>query len=1169
MFDFWYNFNYTLQNIFSGIFDSDFITMKYPLLAIVFFLNLGTIQSQQKPSQSEIATLPEWAREMYSDYPNAFKVDSLFRTYYSEVPFKKSFHSQYYKRWRRGIANFIDYEGEVHLPTQQGWTDLLIQHKAKQSENRSANWSALGPFFVSNPQFLQGKTQSNIYSLAISPSNPQIMYAGTEPGEIYRSSNGGNSWDCISLDDFFGYGVTALAVHPGNSDIAFAGGNLGIFKTTDAGNQWVSILPDNQLGVNEIWIQPGQGSVVLAATDKGLYRSTDTGNNWVQLFTEKSYDLAANPNNASILYLVKNDPSQSICSFFRSTDMGSTWAMQTNGWYTSADPARFDGGARLAVSAADPNRVYAYLIGESKPNDYGFIGVFKSTDAGQSWTLPNGPTGGPYTATHPNLAYGYPNWTYHQGFYNCALMASQTNADQILIGGLNLWRSDDGGATFSSVAGYVGGPLDMHVDMQDFRAGNGDYWISTDGGIYRSTDFFNSQPDFKMQGLRGSDYWGFGSGWNEDVLVGGLYHNGNLAHHENYGPGNFLSLGGAEDPTGYVNPGINRKTYHSDLGGVVIPYAFGDPLTYFSVGMFPNQSYWAAESSEMEFHPNCYSIAYIGKENKLWKTMNGGASYSLIHQFGSNALDRIHYIEIASSNPNVIYLNQQPNSGSQGQIWKSTDGGISWASLSLPPGNSRRMLLSINPIDENELWIAYPDGSNGNKVFKTNNGGTSWSNLSSSILNNESPQALVHIAGTNGAIYLFTQFSAYYRNNNSPGWIIDNSGLPTYCNSNIARPFYRDGKIRLASYGKGIWEKPLDEPSILPIARISVNTLNQTALCEPDSFYFEDYSFLNHLNASWEWTFQNGQPSTSTQRNPVVYFSQDGNHMVTLKIQDNQGNISRDTLIIGVSRLNPSNQIAENFEGSFPPSAWRVVDQNQSGQWTKSPQTGSFGQSSSSALFANFDIDSQGSFDDLQFIFSTANAIESYLTFDVAYTAYASNYSDTLEVLISSDCGQSFQSLYKKGGADLSTAPFDPNYFVPTANQWRTDTISLQNYLQNNKLMIAFRNWGYWGNNLYIDQVNITGQVNSNPTVSSNQTCSIYPNPICSGQSITLEIPGLNQSEKAKVTIVNSQGKEIFSFKSGRQESVLLPLENWDSGLYLVNISTSQRIWNLPLILSY
>ena len=149
--------------------------MKYPLLLLVFILSLGTIQSQQKPSQTEILTLPEWAKEMYSANPNVFRVDSLFRTYYSQFPFKKSFHTQYYKRWRRSIANFINPQGEVQMPNQQEWTDLLIQQKARQSGNRSANWSALGPFFVSNPQFLQGKNQSNTYSLAVSNSNPQIM----------------------------------------------------------------------------------------------------------------------------------------------------------------------------------------------------------------------------------------------------------------------------------------------------------------------------------------------------------------------------------------------------------------------------------------------------------------------------------------------------------------------------------------------------------------------------------------------------------------------------------------------------------------------------------------------------------------------------------------------------------------------------------------------------------------------------------------------------------------------------------------------------------------------------------------------------------------------------------------------------------------------------------
>ena len=188
--------------------------------------------------------------------------------------------------------------------------------------------------------------------------------------------------------------------------------------------------------------------------------------------------------------MVKENGPEDVAEFWRSYDAGQSFQIQTSGWYTSSDPDRNCGGARIAVSPADTNRVYAYLIGESKTDDVGYIGVYRSNDGGTTWTLPNGPDGGPYTAAHPNLAIGTSTWLYHQGFYNCGFMASNTNADEILIGGLNLWRSNDGGATFECVNGYECSNYSMHVDMQDFRVFGNEYWISTDGGIYKSFDFF-------------------------------------------------------------------------------------------------------------------------------------------------------------------------------------------------------------------------------------------------------------------------------------------------------------------------------------------------------------------------------------------------------------------------------------------------------------------------------------------------------------------------------------------------------------------------------------------------------------------------------------------------------------------------------------------------------
>ncbi len=1142
------------------------------LLFLAFIRLSANTYAQYRPSEAEINSLPEWAQKMYSAQPNYFEVETLYMDYYREHTFVKNFHTQYYKRWKRRVINNVDENGWIHFPTEAEFAERQKAYLQKQPAEKSSDWSAVGPINLQAIQGGQASSQSNIYCIDQSLTNPDILFSGTEPGEVFKSTNGGLTWSCASLGNYFGsgssqiwgVGVTAVAISTDNPDVVYIGADGGVFKTTDGGQSWSNTLPQSDFGVNEILVHPDDANLVFACTDKGLYRSNNAGTDWTQLYTHKSYDIKCNTGNSTEMYLVKNNPSLIICQFLKSTDMGDTWAVQSDGWYTSSNPARFDGGARLAVTLADPGRVYAYLIGDSKPNDLGYIGLYSSSDGGETWTLPNGPIGGPFTTTHPNLATGSPDWDYNQGFYNCALMASETNADHVLIGGLNLWRSNNGGATFSSVAGYVGGPLSLHVDMQDFRAVNGTYWVTTDGGIYRSTNFFTSQPEFRMNGLRASDYWGFGSGWNEDVLVGGLYHNGNLAWHENYGEGNFLELGGGEDATGYVNPGNNRKTYYSDIGGVVLPANITGPVSYFSMGNFPNQTYFAAESSEMEFHPNCYNVAYIGKENKIWRTTDGGASYSLLYTFGSNVNNQVKYIEISSSNPDVIYLNQQPASGSVGTLWKTTNGGASWTSVSIPAGNSRRMLQTLNPADENELWIAYPGGNNTAKIYKTTNGGLNWSNLTTPVLSNESVQAIVHIAGTDGGIYYGTEKSVYYRNNSMGDWVIDNAGLPTFFNTNIARPLYRDNKIRIASYGKGIWESAMHEDPAAPIARITVDRLSQNVLCNLEPFYFEDFSFLNHENATWNWTFESGEPATSMLRNPVVTFSESGSFKAYLTVTDGNGMQSSDSLWVSVAYLEPSPIVSEGFQGDFPPLGWSIFDQNGSGQWSVA-NVGGYGQSSQSSVFRNFDIDSQGSYDDLRFQFSTLNATLSQLAFDVAYAPYGGQYSDTLAVELSTDCGNSFVELFRQGGATIATAPANNQPFSPNATQWNTININLDEYLGESDLLIAFRNIGHWGNNMYIDNVNLQTNLISAVQNTPAQDAGVYPNPLSAGAVLNIHLPEGYSKGDVALRLIHLSGKTVWSKRGTGLNQVEIP-SVLSTGNYILNISTPGKIWNKVVV---
>jgi hypothetical protein len=209
-----------------------------------------------------------------------------------------------------------------------------------------------------------------------------------------------------------------------------------------------------------------------------------------------------------------------------------------------------------------------------------------------------------------------------------------------------------------------------------------------------------------------------------------------------------------------------------------------------------------------------------------------------------------------------------------------------------------------------------------------------------------------------------------------------------------------------------------------------VDKLTQEVICEIDSFYFEDHSFLNHTNATWNWTFPTGSPSTSNLRNPSVLFTQSGSHQAFLQITDGNGNTDSDTLEVTVNYFSLPTSVSEGFEGTFIPSGWSINNPNNDAQWSLSSNSGGYGSSSKSAIFDNYNNDSQGNSDDLILNLNpSALSVNPYLKFDVAYARWGAGYSDTLVILASSDCGETYQSLYLKGGSDLATSPDFQEYF--------------------------------------------------------------------------------------------------------------------------------------------
>lgn len=168
---------------------------------------------------------------------------------------------------------------------------------------------------------------------------------------------------------------------------------------------------------------------------------------------------------------------------------------------------------------------------------------------------------------------------------------------------------------------------------------------------------------------------------------------------------------------------------------------------------------------------------------------------------------------------------------------------------------------------------------------------------------------------------------------------------------------------------------------------------------------------------------------------------------------------------------------SEGFESTaFPPNNFSLYNPDNDFAWVRTTAAGGFGTSTASALFDNFNNNAIGTTDEVRtptFDFTGRNNIQ--LSFDVAYARYGGGNFDGLQVYYSQDCGATWTQVFDKSGTTLATAPDNTNAFVPAAGEWRTEVVNLSAAGLNNapSVLLAFRNIPGWGNNLYLDNINL------------------------------------------------------------------------------------------------
>lgn len=1139
-----------------------------PLVLLVAFSSSLSAQKYYKVAPAKGETLPEWAIQMYSDHPNIWQVDDGYRNWRQTHPEEKTTFSQYYKKWRHDVDPYINNQGFEQRPTNNeilafnARLESLKKKNEQSSSVRGQTWSVVGPVETYNtntgPNPLAKSSQVNVYCFDQSPSHPDILYCGTEGGEIYKSTDHAESWFCISRNLNMN-APGAIEVHPYNPDILIIGENNRIQRTMDGGAHWNLLLEADNLYANDIKFNPAFPDTVLLATQGGLYRSTDVGNNWDQILPFACYDIEWKTDDPSTVFLVCNDPVLNNCAFYKSTDYGLTWERKSNGWFFSDLEGHHDGGARLAVTEADPSRVYAILIGEAKTDDDGFIGIYRSDDAGETWTLPNPPAGGPYIQDEHPCMVGF-SWDggYHQGFYNLGFDASDDDADKLLLGFMSLWYSTDGAAKWTCFGGYCGNSFNyVHPDCQEIEINGDDVWMTSDGGIEYSNDFFATHYAVN-NGITGSDFWGFGSGWNDDILVGGRYHNGNSGWYEGWMPGECLSLGGGEASTGYVNPGEGRKTYYSDIGGVVLPEEQNGYAQYFSIGKYPNESYYDAESGEIEYSPTCWNTFYVTNENKLWLTEDGGASFSILHEFGTDINARAMGFEVSRSNPQVMYVFQRDEyTWDPGLLWKTIDGGQTWNTLPLPPGYARRCVLGLHAEDENKIWLAYPDGGETEKIYVSNNGGETWTNLTTSALSGEHITYVLPQGGTEGGIYLGTFRTIWFKDDTMNDWLPYNDGLPVQISTCILRPFYRDNKLRIGAYGKSIWEAPFAVAS-RPVAQPMANKLLTD--CPGDTIRFDDYSMLSHAGATWEWSFPGGEPSTSNMRNPSVVYQAEGQYDVSLTITNPNGTSTK-TVSNMITVLAPIvNPIPPDLD--FNTTDHFTINNPDDGiTWKPIHLDGCEATGDTVYYVDNYNYSSYGRDEIVLPINMDLTQIQDpELHFMVAYAPYydGNAFIDSLKVLISNDCQQTFKTIFRSGGEELSTTTsgegpdslYEYQVFQPiNCDEWREVKLDLGAYA-GQYVTIKFLNQSGYGNEMYLDNIGIDGILVGTNDFRTEKGIIIYPNPSSGEFSITCP----DNPAEYQLEVVNVLGQVIFEKRiSGRREN--FNIQHQPSGTYYVKIT--------------
>ncbi len=1193
------------------------------LILIAGFFFAGTSLFAQL---ADTASYPYWVEMMEDQNANFFETQKAFELYWKDRPLTRGCGFKPFKRWEYMMMQRVDNEGNRPEPDRELKAYNQMLKSGKILNGRENQWTALGPFNV--PSGYNGyRGLGRINAIGFDPVDANRIYIGAPAGGLWMTANHGQNWEVLT-DHLPTLGVSAILVDrsnpahiligTGDRDAGDAPG-MGVWRSLDSGMSWEPWNNGMGNAIVGMMIQDALDPLVmLAATNTGIYRTADAGTNWVRVKTGNIKDIVFHPTDHQIIYAASGG------NFFRSLDNGLNFSQITSG---------LPGGSRavVGVSAASPDMVY-FLITTSDA----FKGLYRSLDKGatfemrsnspniMSWDC-NGGSGGQAwydldIAVDPvdaNVLYaggvncfkstnGGSNWAIRSHWYGgCNVQSVHADLHILEYSPINnrLYAGNDGGIYWTENAGVNWTEISNGlVISQAYKIGqsrtkrdfvingyqdngssvmNGTNWDAVNGGdgmecaydpndhrySYSSIYYGSIERHFNnnSQGqIAGKDVNGIteSGAWVTPFLVD--HNDGNIMFigFKNVWRSTNIKVAGA----GNVQWQKISTFGNSDLNVLVqakantnILYASSGNKFYFTNNAKDASVQWqvrtanlpaSATITSIETHPLDENIVYIAQQTRIFKSPDQGLNWTEI----TANLSGIQINSIA------YYHNSREG------IYLGTDIGVFYRDASMNEWEYYTEGLPAS-VKVTEIEIFYDEGGPAGDLIRAATYGRGlWS---------VSPH---YTAPTAGFIASATSISA--------GCTLDftdtSTGTPfsylwsfpgaTPATSNEQNP----AGIRYSV--PGTYDVSLTVSNLLGTDTYTCTDCISVGEASLPEIQFEASAYsgcpelivnftdlTDHCPDNWIWdispasyTFMQG--TTNTSQNPVVKFNEFGLYDLRLTAS----NINGVATLLKQNLINIGGQplpFSEDFEQqNIWTKGWIVTNPDNNKTWDiKTLADGN------RAVWMNFN--NYTNFNQRDYLESPPIDFSGFgeisLTFEYAY---AQRYAqiDSLIVSVSDNCSNNWKRVYANGpdgqGAFETALPTLVAFEPQTDEDWcfagsygpPCPVINLNEFAGKTGVKIRFESFNQYGNNLYIDNIHLTALTPVAEKPEKTKHFVVYPNPAQKLIFVQTDAGDLGNT----LRIADITGRTVLKMRIDRAD-FQISLADFAKGVYTLTIDQS------------